>query len=101
MLPRLVVLLLLFAQTPKTENPALTAARKQLLTLIQAMPTWETDKLAPFEQPELEAVEDDINMCVEAAVQDSEEFLGDIKQLTTDAAALQALDDYLNNRKAI
>lgn len=60
---------------------------------------WEQDYLARFEQPELKAVRDDIDACVNAA--DEEDFLIDVEKLKADSNALVAVDDPLTTRKVI
>lgn len=59
------------------------------LSVIKALPTWEADKLAQFEQPELAAVRSDIQ-------DDASD-----EQLRADWNALEALDQALNNRKVV
>lgn len=57
-------------------------------SVVKALPTWEADTLAQYEQPELAAVRQDLAD-------------GDEKQLLVDWDALEALDSMLHKRMVI
>jgi hypothetical protein len=88
MLLRIAALTLLLAQTPPAESPS-----DFVQSVIKALPTWEEDALAQYEQTELTAVRRDLD---EIAIEGADD-----KQLTIDWDALEALDKMLHHRLVI
>lgn len=89
----ILLLALVVGQTPAdTDNP-LAAAGDYVQRVIKALPAWERDALAEYEQPELAVVRRDIEAVLSDIVED--DVLQDTERLKRDWSHLVVLDNKL------